>query len=166
MKKPIFLLTVLSMIFGTCAFAQTDICFRAVARVNTEGVYLARQLAEKVVNCQKPSVIKIEQQKLGSDVVTTSVIFDHNLKKFRVDFQNDMNQAGSLMHESFIKIIVHPQGQPENEIYFADYLLNGTWDEHQSHLSWLSFRDVYGGEDEEIQKKFMGILQEALSFFK
>jgi hypothetical protein len=169
MKKSIFvfifLSSVLSALLISSASAQIINIVDAAMRVDSEGVALAQRLATKIVSSEKEFVFKVKQNPLPH-VQLTSVSFLYKGQVYTIDFQNDLGRGASLIHNSFIKVGVYPKGQPQAEISFSDYLLNGSWDEHESP-AFISLADNVSKEkSEELQKKFLELLKDALEYFE
>jgi hypothetical protein len=154
---------VIMICLGGSILAQMPFIPGAEARVNREGSSLARKLGAKTISSNREFLSR-SRIPIGDCIVLNKLSFDHAGDIYTIEYQNDLSED-VIMRQSFLKISVHPQGQAQDKISFTDQLLNGSWDEYESSTSFISYDYISKDKDEELQKKFLELLKEALEYF-
>jgi len=157
--------TVTLILVLSTSFAQNIVMFDAASRTNTEGIILISQLNEKIINSNKAFIFRVEQKPLPH-IRTIAVSFLHANQVYTIDLQNDLSRGGSFVHNSFLRIAVHPKGRPQEEIFFTDHLLNGSWDEQGTPFITYLYDDFNKEQDEALQKKFIKIIKSVLEYLE
>lgn len=166
MKKAAFLIMLLCAgLISTAQFSPVN-PFEELARTDTTGMRLVRQLATVMMSSEKNFM---DQGAIDSELpylLESYVVFECQGQRFSLYYQWDTRED-KLTAEDYFVVYVRPIGTdgPETLTRYSDYHLNGSWDEYGDGRCNFYGNDLEGSKlDDKIQAQYLIVLKQALDY--